>query len=610
MDNKKVNLTLKLNKSISNLSSGSDMGAPFTPLDQTLKTPVDTPKLHPQFGGPGLLSNNNQNGFYFAPPPPVSNNNQMYSNPAYNESDDILTDIDDVGGSNFKSTRNYTLHFTHTFDQLVLSIYSYILSLPTTTPFSGAIPPSGLVSKVANETMNNLITSISSMNPPLYDHQSIINLDYLRNQHFQPIFLQLIRKRLLDLCNYNHANNSANDKTIIGNNNSYNININNINNNSNRLPDSTTISVTSNTGLRQSSISNLSLNELNISNYNSQQTNPTNGTGPAQPPALNRSRSSSLSLRKHSLTRNNSYTSNNWLHVGNINSIRPTTSGGNNSNNGPINENFNMSTDSLQSIQDYVPQSYINRSATNGSGGSFNSMMMDYQTPPNSNKGSVSGPTMTPPHSNNQTIQNTINHGHNATHSDLDDFHLYQQQQQQQQQNQQQRSRSSSRGTNSFPHPLTINTETANIQALNALNGVTTPLGLNSFRGGYNSNVQANGLTLDSPFMSATTPSDDFGYFSNGFNQFQPPVNQNPSQVQSQNQVQNQNQILQPPTSAGSMVSSNASSFYGSGGESPVLSANSDATLSDSSRGIANLANQFTLSEKKRDSLKMKRGIH
>ena len=67
-----------------------------------------------------------------------------------------------------------------------------------------------------------------------------------------------------------------------------------------------------------------------------------------------------------------------------------------------------MSTDSLQSFQDFVPQSIINRTS-NGSGnanvtnnsnnlvssssnvGQLNSMMMDYHiTPPTSHKGSIS----------------------------------------------------------------------------------------------------------------------------------------------------------------------------------------------------------------------------
>ncbi|ABN68511.2 DNA-binding proteins Bright/BRCAA1/RBP1 and related proteins containing BRIGHT domain [Scheffersomyces stipitis CBS 6054] len=496
--NKKLNLKLSLNRTTSNLSNESQ---PFTPLEQT---PT----------------------FYFAPPAvpgggartPVDS---IYSNPQYNESDDILTDIDELQGT-CKTTRNYTLNFTPSFDQLVLSIYSHILSLPTTTPFSGMTPPSGLVSKVANETMSKLIANTQTSNPPLYDHQSIINAEYLRNHSYQPIFLQLIRKRLLDLCLFNSYNGA------------------------------TTISVTAssnvaNGGLRQSSISNLSLNELNISNYNSNNTS-------------TRSRSSSLSLRKQSLTRNNSYTNNNWLHVGNINSIRPSSNA-----NGPIHhggEHYNASTDSLQSMQDYVTQSFINRSANNNNNNNnnasltapstnFNSMMMDYQTPPSSNKGSISGPTMTPPY-NTQTIQNSINNGH-SMNPEYDDFAFYQ--------FQQARSRSSSRGNNSFPIPLTINTDSANIQALNALNGGPLSGGPNAHRNNH------TGLSLDSPFMSATSLSEESGYFGDRF--------------------------PQPP-----QVSSNVQA------DSPT---NAEPALGDSR---INLHNQFSLSEKKRDSLKLKRGIH
>ncbi|ODV79912.1 uncharacterized protein CANTADRAFT_64125 [Suhomyces tanzawaensis NRRL Y-17324] len=512
MNNPRPNLSLKFNKSLQNLACDG----PYTPLDQTMRTPA----------------------FYFAAPP-ANKQDSLYSNPTYNESDDILTDIDEPMGLGFKTTRNYTLAFNPTFDQLVMSIYNKILSLPTTTPFLGIVPPSGLVSKVANETMASLLSSTTNSNPPTYDHQSIINSEYLRNHLYQPIFLQLIRKRLIDLCTFHNLANSlaaAHSQ------------------NPQKLPESTTVSVTSSNngvvmngvgaGLKQSSISNLSLTELNISNYNANNSN-------------NRSRSSSMSLRKQSLTRNNSYSNNNWLHVGNINSIRPHPAG-------IHHEQFNASTDSLQSIQDYVPQSFINRSAgASTSQNGFNTMMMDYQTPPSSNKGSISsGSSWTPPNGTSASvIQNTINSGHTAS-SDYEEFLL---------QHQAARSRSSSRSNNSLPRPLTINTECANIQALNALNGVTTPNSMNGRSG--------TGLALDSPFMSATTPSEDYGYFSNGFG---------------------------PIPNPGSGASSSNSSIS----ESPVnqASGNNDAMLVDSSK--INLPTQFSLSEKKRDSLKMKRGIH
>jgi hypothetical protein len=513
MINKKLNLSLKLNKSINNLANEG----PFTPLDQMVKTPSG------EYGGAGAP---------WAPwsQAPTQPKHSIYSNAEYNESDDILTDIDEPP-TGHKSCKNYTLFFTATFDQLLLSVYSHFLSLPTTTPFLGFIPPSGLISKVANETMSNLLNSTTSPNPPIFDQQCIITSEYLKTQSFQPIFLQLIRKRLMDLC-HNQVGTQ-------------------------KLPESTTVSITSSasgvsihnassSAIRLSSISNLSLTDLNISNFNNG-----NHNGSFSSSSSNRSRSSSMNLRKHSLTRNNSYTNNNWLHVGNIKSIRPTTSGSNDGT-GAFTVHQNPSTESLQSIPDCVPQSFINRSAQLNSSGSYNSMMMDYQTPPSSNKGSIS---ITPPLSQNMHIQNSIMNGINHD----DDFGL---------DHQQVRSRSSSRG-NSFPHPLTINTDSANMQALNALNGIT---------GGpsrANTNTTLDGFALDSPFMSATTPSEDFGYFSNGF--------------------------------AG--MHGDTSSGNSSASESPInIGNNANDMLVDSSK--INLPNQFSLSEKKRESLKMKRGIH
>lgn len=499
MINKKHNLSLKLNKSLGNIIPDG----PFTPLDQTLKTPLDC----------------NQQANYFQEHPKQES---IYNHPHYNESDDVLTDIDEPMLGMSKTTQQYTLNFTNNFDQLVMSVYSHILSLPTTTPFLGTTPPSGLVSKVANETMNSLIMHTASNNSPVFDQQSIITNDYLKNNAYQPIFLQLIRKRLIDLCTHQNSRD-----------------------NSNKLPTSTTVSITVSNGsngapyhnnIRQTSISNLSLTDLNISNYNAN--NSSNNSSM-------RSRSSSLNLRKQSLTRNNSCNGSNWLHVGNINNIRQH--GGNNV---PMqNDSMNVSSDSLQSMQDYVPQSLITRSAGNTPTSSnnamtpnngFNSMMMGYQTPPNSNKSSVSSGSTVSSSSTipNQNIQ--IVHNNNVTNSnELDYFNFSGS-----------RSRSGSRSGNSFPGPLTINTDNANFQALNSLNG-------------------CDGDTLDSPFMSATTPSEEFGYFTQG-NGF-------------------------PNTS----VESNKD------GDNP------NSTLSSNpKKDSINVPSQFGLSEKKRDSLKLKRGIH
>lgn len=490
---------------------------PYTPMEQTVSTPVDVPQHQPP---------------YFKPP------TGPYLNPHYNESDDVLTDIDEPLGQ--KITKHYSLNFTSLFDQLVMAVYSHILSLPTTTPFSGIIPPSGLVSKVANETMNNLMSTVNNSNSPIYDLQCIINYDYLRNHSYQPIFLQLIRKRFLDLCNHS-------SKQEV------------------KLPQSTTISITvggnggscmsnGNDGnsiysnnFRQTSISNLSLTDANVANY-------ANGSANG----AQRSRSSSLNLRKQSLTRNNSYSGNNWLHVGNLNNIRPPHGNVSSSTAGFLlhNEKLNGSTDSLQSMQDFVPQSFIQRSAGGGSNQSlissqggqsssnFNAMMMDYQTPPASSKGSMSS-SKTPPTSSSSMNAN----GNHA--SEVDDFSFFKSRP---------ISRSSSRAGsssnilgNQLPRPLTINTDAANQQ-------------MNGF-----------GTALDSPFMSATTPSEEYGYF---MNTFQPSA----------------------PRAAGTTSSS---SSIGSGNipESP------QEPLVDDSNKI-NLPSKFSLSEKKRDSLKLKRGIH
>jgi hypothetical protein len=456
--NRKTNLQLNLNK----LFSGLSHDGPNTPIDQTVSTPMDPPNQDV----PGA-------NFYFHPPVPAGGSN-MYSHPQYNESDDVLVGIDEL-----KSAKTYSVNFTPAFDQLVLQVYQNLLSLPTTTPFSGPIPPSGLVSKVANETMQNLLTTMHLNNPPVYDLNGVITSECLKNPNLQPVFLQLIRRRLHDLCNGNSSGT--------------------------KLPDATTVSISANgtiisNPLRQLSILNLLLNELNISNYNDNN--------------INRSRSSSVNLRKHSLTRNNSYSNNNWLHVGNISQIKPS-----------MTNHLNGSTESLQSMPDFVAQAYINRSAntslnsnTNMST-SYNSMMMDYQTPPASQKLSIH----TPPN-NLSLLQSNSN--------EYDDFHFF---------TQNPPPAFKARPEN-LSQILTINTDQANIEALNALNG--------NLVGG---NPQLN--TLDSPFMLATS---DESYFSNGF----------------------------PTLSTGSSPSK-------------------DETLVDKLSGTA-----YTLNDKKRDSLKMKRGIH
>lgn len=526
-----MNLLLKLNKSLTNIQ---DPG-PYTPLDQTLKTPLDPPAnyFNQGFippGAPHLQSFHQQSN-----PQPVPQNS-VYGNPRYNESDDILTDATEDNSVTQKNSKNYTLNFTTNFDHLIMTIYSHILSLPTTTPFSGTMPPSGLVSKVANETMMNLINDTANKENPSYDQQQIINYDMLNNTSYQPIFLQLIRKRLLELCaNKNDLNKLPVSTSITITNTTQGAIISNgpalsrtnsqnpygaVNNN----PYGSSSNNPYGNNVRQSSISNLSLTDLNISNYQQQQQQ--------QQQDQNRSRAASVNLRKQSLTRNNSYSNgNNWLHVGNLNTIK----------------NPNESTDSLQSMQDFVPQPFINRSAPGSSGNNnttpsnqgFSHMMMDYQTPPSSNKSSFSTP---PSNGNGNNVQ--IVHGGSNLHvpnaMDFDEFNFTGD-----------RSRSNSAGSkqNNFPKPLTINTDNANLQALNSLTG--------------------NADTLDSPFMSATTPSEDFQMMMHA-----------PHTPNNHNHPGN-NGFLQTPIP-----------------ESP----------NEDERALP--FNKVSLSEKKRDSLKLKRGIH
>ncbi|CAI5755598.1 unnamed protein product [Candida verbasci] len=482
MINKNFNLHLKLNKLDFNSNQQSQ---PFTPTDQTLKTPMEVPN-----------NNNNYNSqtSFFQPPQLNRNNSSFYQ--SSNESDDILTDIDEP---NLVSNRKnfYSLYFTNTFDSLLLKIYIEILSKPTTTPFSGSIPPSGLVGRVANEVIHQLINQ-SSNSQILFDQQAIMNRECLRNHDLQPIILQLIRKRLLELCH--------NKSEAV------------------KLPEQTTIQcVNTNSNLKSNSISSISLNEMNLMNYNAQQQEKQQKEGNTNSSASSiRSRSSSINLRKQSLTRNNS---NNWLHVGNISSLRPQLQ---------FNNDFNISADSLQSIQDYVPHNFMNKQQqqfqqaqqqqTNQA--QLNSMMNDYHiTPPTSHKSSISS-------TNNSNINNNyVNTSNYQSQTQTPPYTEEQLQQLQQDSNAfnfLQRSRSSSKNS-------------------------TLNLNIN-----LNLNNQDQ-IALDSPFCSSTDE-----YFP-GFQSSQ--TSQTSQQSQNNDNEESQN--------------TNTSS----------------------------LKNLFTLSEKKRDSLKLKRGI-
>lgn len=504
---------------------------PYTPMEQTLQTPIDPPGRQLYFPSQSLGS---QNLLI------LLQQLAIYMNPHYSESDDILTDADEPQP---RVKCSYAINFTPEFDALVLGVYQEILALPTTTPFSGTTPPLGLVSKVANETFSRLgkLTAPDAEAANVaFDTNAVITHEHLRNHAFQPVIMQLIRKRLIDLCvqargaslpSAVSAGASATTSVQLslpaniawglqpGSNGSTSSG-NNTNNNN---------------GLFYSGnpqflllILNLLLSEQNVAAF-----------------AQARLRSSLLSLRKHSLTRNNSYTGSNWLHVGNMAPSRPNGSLG-------MNPDLGASTDLLQLMHDFVPQAFINRpsgaaSSSQASGGrppqgiwgppaGFNSMMGEYHTPPSLNKASFSAGE-TPPQSMGGGMLNTPG----STISDLDDFGMLLV-----------RSRSSSRGTagagfpSPFPRPLTINTDV----------------------GGYLGAAQfGNGAqeALHSPFVSATIPSEDPSDYIN---------------------------------------SGSARANSGFFPESPK-----DVPMASSNNKI-NLPGQFSLSEKKRDSLKLKRGIH
>lgn len=554
MLNKKP-LSLKLNKSLA-----CDIDAPFTPVDQTLRTPIDPPK-----------------DLYFPNTPSVHNNNQssLYSHPQQNESDDILTDVDEPMSLKL---RTYTLCFTPAFDNLVLHVYSQIILFPTTTPFLGTIPPLGLVSRVANEAFHQLIKftseNASSGNaPPLYDTQNILNIDALKNHALQPVILQLIRKRLIDLCLCHRASIGAPHLTTpttvqfpVGLNGAALGFAQASANPSAPSSAASGNSIYSGLGMKQLSLVNLLLNETNIANHQ-------NANQTAQAIALSRLRSSSLNLRKHSLTRNNSYNGSNWLHVGNVLSVRPNTSLG-------LHQELNASTDSLQLMHDFVPQAFIQRLANSqgnilqgqGSGltpGGFNSMMLDYQTPPTSSKSSFSL-TSTPNNSFTGNYPYSMTPGSVGSISEMEDFSAEPMQ-----------SRGSSRGNSLgslLPKPLTINTDTGSF--LHNMN----PHGQAGYVGYGGQQQMMPDEMLNSPFLSAVTPSDEGGYF-----------------------------LAQGSTPGASSGSSEGHLHFGNGARGQGVIAEEtkkDASVAANNNNKINLPNQFSLSEKKRDSLKLKRGIH
>lgn len=590
------NLTLKLNKSLQNLA----LDSPATPLEQTLKTPIDTP-LNPQatahyFQGASLASsaaNGNSIGMnplfnlstssfvtgFPHPPAIVGEGHSIYNNPHYSQSDDVLTDIDEPFMSNGSTNSSfsgpsaapmsyqpkvYTLQFNSKFDQLLYGIYSHILSLPTTTPFSGNVPPSGLTSKVANECLTRLMGTPNVS----FDQHNIINMESLKNYNYQPIFLHLIRKRLIELCTFSMSSSKLPLSTSVTINYGYNGNSfqnGNSNNSGSNNPYST---FSSN---RQLSISNLPLSDL---------ATPLNSSAQGQTGVPGESRSRSSSLRKHTLSRNNSYSSNSWLHVGNITNVR--------------NNHFNASTDSLLSINDFHPLYVLNRPAAGSVGtqgaqnGAANVALdlqppsfsaADFHTPPHSQKGSITEITPPPTQANGfplppgAAFKNPLISS-NSMASDLEEFNFYS------------RSRSTSlpSRSNSLPYPaLTINVN-ANQPDFHAPSS-----GLASFSAtaAQMAPPQFPPNSLDSPFLSSTNSMEDT---HGGFSPY----------------------TAQSPLVHGFLINqTGASSIPPSpvAGMSQMALDSPGGNNSEVPAGFS-FASKVSLSEKKRDSLKLKRGIH
>ncbi|KAI5948832.1 hypothetical protein KGF57_005230 [Candida theae] len=479
---KNLNLHLKLNKmdfhQSSSISTPSGLNSqPYTPIDQTLKTPIQAPGEYP-FNPPPLHHQNSYNSQHNPQPqshpqpqpqPQQQSQASFYQNSQCAESDDILTDIDEP------------------------------------------------------ETLGNNNGTTNNTNTSSYSNASL-------------------KRPQFPMSN----------------------------------------------GMKNTSISNLSLNEMNLMHYNAQQSSQQaqaqgQGQGQSQNQPSNasiRSRSSSLNLRKQSLTRNNS---NNWLHVGNIHSLRP--------------RNSNASTDSL----DCVPIQANIFNYGGGEGSSTNS------TPPHS-------AGIQPHPQSNYFPQQPLSAGGNiqpqtayyppppsSAHAQQDYPHMtptsapfnlppvpppppFLQ-----------RSRSSTSGSTyggagggggppSVPYHL--NTESANAQALNSLNG----------RSSFNANANPAGFTLDSPFEPNSHP----------FSQPSPqqwssqPCSQQYSMSQQQHQHQQQQQYQQ-------YQQQRSSSFSSQSSQSSML----DDTATDEARFNSNFnTNYVSLSEKKRDSLKLKRGMH
>lgn len=496
--------------------------APFTPIDQTLQTPIEVPKLNSYFP----ISN-----------PQSGTSASIYSNAAYSESEDILTDVDESGGPNI--SRTYSLSFTPQFDDLLMKVYSTLTLLPTVTPFSGNIPPLGIVSRVANETMATLNKLMFApeyeMIQPTFDVQEIITKERMRNAAFKHILVLLIRRRLIDLCTAQFNRYTPNYSPQLCE------------------PTSTQIMMSalasngsSGNGFCSSIYGSMGWNPLSLSSLSLSEQ------------ASTRLRSSSLNLRKQSLSRNNSCSASSWLHIGSIVNSR---SGHGQSFN--LNHDMNASTDSIQLMHDYVSASVVPRSsnvtssvsspigASNNSNATTSTFghglvsQLSVLTPPGVNKGPFTLDTITPPafvRRESALVAQKLNFEERPLLA---------------------RSRSHSRGNvrNLHPGPLILNTDPATFNNHNLGHGEAE-----------------SEFTLNSPFVSAISLDDYNNHYG-----------------QSALDTSSVTCADDGPSSAGL--------------RSGRLIVDSPVAETQSQSHRANLGSEFSLSERKRDSLKLKRGI-
>lgn len=93
----------------------------------------------------------------------------------------------------------YLITFLPLLDAVLIQQYTATVDDPTTTPFHGQVPPSGLVSKVAQQVAHDVVAEPEDTFPrfftPAEDEAKVAEL-----HSNPPLLLALIRKRLVDVC--------------------------------------------------------------------------------------------------------------------------------------------------------------------------------------------------------------------------------------------------------------------------------------------------------------------------------------------------------------------------------------------------------------------------